>query len=156
MTPESFLSDIVLPTVREFRAEPLSSRRAYLACIVAHHLGDYLQKAGEQNPRDHLRTNYAPAAVDVVSAVANGSKHADYGKDKTGAVKFRPGDEQVRGRGGFGSGPFGSGAFGVNDFGLEVFADGGSGRIMHAVETVIRSYVAAYPARFPNHRPNEI
>jgi hypothetical protein len=43
MTPAEYVNDIVVPTVREFRDEPRSQRRAYLACMVTFHIKDHLQ-----------------------------------------------------------------------------------------------------------------
>ncbi len=74
MTPEEYFQDIVLPTMKEFRDEPRSRRRAYLACIALFHLKDYLNKVGEKGVEERLR-DATGDAFDIVRSVCNGAKH---------------------------------------------------------------------------------
>lgn len=74
MTPADFLTEIVLPTVREFGANRRSRRRAYLAAIVTFTLKDHRSKAGEKGVETTMRAA-AGLAFDVVRGVANGAKH---------------------------------------------------------------------------------
>ena len=55
MTPAEYVNEIVLPTVREFGEHRRCRRRAYLACIVAFHIKDYLQRAGARQIEDAIR-----------------------------------------------------------------------------------------------------
>jgi hypothetical protein len=93
MTPADYINEIVIPTVREFRDERRSRRRAYLACIATFHLRDYLKKAGEYGVIDAMRTSCG-AAFDVVRGISNGSKHAE--TDGSHAVAFRAGEDTER------------------------------------------------------------
>lgn len=42
MDCERYIAEIIEPTIREFEANPTSTRHAYLACVVTYHLADYL------------------------------------------------------------------------------------------------------------------
>ena len=45
MTAVEYVDEIVLPTVQDFQVNP-DRRRAYLACLVTFHIGDYLARKG--------------------------------------------------------------------------------------------------------------
>jgi hypothetical protein len=92
MTPADYMNDIVIPTVREFRDDRRSRRRAYLACIATFHLRDYLKKAGEYGVIDAMWKSCG--AADVVRGICNGSKHAE--TDGSHAVAFRAGEDTER------------------------------------------------------------
>ncbi len=80
MTPAEYVSEIVLPTVREFRNERRSRRRAYLACIVTFHVKDHLIETGEAKAEDVMRA--VEPAFAIIRDVCNGTKHVE--------AKFRP------------------------------------------------------------------
>jgi hypothetical protein len=56
MTPAEYVTEIVIPTVRECRDNRRSRRYAYLACIVTFHIKDHLKKAGATLIEDKMRT----------------------------------------------------------------------------------------------------
>jgi hypothetical protein len=59
------MTEIVVSTLREFRDERRSRRRAYLACIAVFHLKDHLKKAGETGIENAMR-GACGTAFDVV------------------------------------------------------------------------------------------
>lgn len=73
-----YLDEVVEPTIAEYEAEPLSLRRAFLACVVTFHAIDYL--AYPQKPaalRGKLREQSESFAV--VDRVAHAFKHVKAG-----------------------------------------------------------------------------
>jgi hypothetical protein len=93
MTPADFMNEIVIPTLREFRDERRSRRRAYLACIAVFHLKDHLKKAGETRIENAMRASCG-VAFDVVRGVCNGTKHVE--TDGSHAIAFRAGADTDR------------------------------------------------------------
>ena len=93
MTPADFVNEIVIPTLRDFRDERRSRRRAYLACIAVFHLKDHLNKAGEKGVEGTMRTSCG-IAFDVVRGVCNATKHVE--TDGSHVVAFRAGDDTDR------------------------------------------------------------
>ena len=93
MTPVDYVTEIVLPTVTEFRHERRSRRRAYLACMVTFHVKDHLRIAGATRIENAVRS-VEPAAFDVVRAVCNGTKHVE--ADASHPIPFRAGDDTDR------------------------------------------------------------
>jgi hypothetical protein len=73
---ESYMNEIVDPTITDFEREPTSRRRAFLACVAVFHTVDYLAKRpgspNRQNLRNQFRKNTNFAAVD---RVAHAFKH---------------------------------------------------------------------------------
>ena len=51
MTPADFMNEIVAPTLREFRDDRRSRRRAFLACVAVFHVKDHLKKAVSEASR---------------------------------------------------------------------------------------------------------
>lgn len=51
MTPQQYMTEIVLPTLEEYVADTSSRRKAYLACMVTYHMADYLKAAGVRDPQ---------------------------------------------------------------------------------------------------------
>ena len=90
MTPAEYMTEIVVPTLREFRNERRLRRRAYLACIAVFHLKDHLKKAGEKGIESAMRTTCGEA-FDVVRGVCNGTKHVQ--TDAKHLIRFRVGDD---------------------------------------------------------------
>jgi hypothetical protein len=93
MTPADYMNEIVIPTLREFRHERRSRRRAYLACIAAFHLKDHLKKAGETGIEATMRRSCG-VAFDVVRGVCNATKHVE--TDGSHVIAFRAGDDTDR------------------------------------------------------------
>ena len=91
MSAAQYVDEIVVPTVREARDDPRSRRRAYLACIVVHHIEDYLKCDGAKNVRSTMRRQI-PLAYEVVRGVCNGAKHAVL--DRPHDVPFTPGQDR--------------------------------------------------------------
>jgi hypothetical protein len=98
MQPSFYFSDIVLPTVQEFLVARNDRRRAYLACITAFHICDYIVRA--ESPSldqaamlkllyEALRSECAPSFF-VIQGICNGSKRA--GADRN--YRFDPGSER--------------------------------------------------------------
>ena len=94
MTPAEYATEIVIPTVREFRDDPQSRRRAYMACMVTYHIGDYLVKAGVPKTRIPPAMRASGGGFDVVQAICNATKHSGHGHPH--AVPFSPGDDYDR------------------------------------------------------------
>jgi hypothetical protein len=94
MLPSEYVSEIVMPTVDEFLATTGDLRRAILACVVTHHVRDYLALASGCGTWEVDRRIKALCAFsfDVVEGVCNGSKHVR--NTKHGDFKFTPGDEK--------------------------------------------------------------
>ncbi|WP_316227706.1 hypothetical protein [Bradyrhizobium sp. SZCCHNR3015] len=74
MTPADYVTEIVIPTVRESRDNRKSRRHAYLACIVTFHIKDHLEKVGVTGVTQKMRTA-CPGHFDLVRGVCNGTKH---------------------------------------------------------------------------------
>jgi hypothetical protein len=87
------MDEIMVPTLREFRDERRSRRRAYLACIAVFHLKDHLRKAGETRVEATMRASCG-VAFDVVRGVCNGTKHVE--TDGSHVIAFRAGDDTDR------------------------------------------------------------
>jgi len=93
MTPAEYVNEIVQPTVREFRDERRSRRRAYLACIVVFHIIDYLKNAGEKDVWRKLK-QANPDIFELVRSICDGSKHFE--TNAKHAVHFRAGSDWDR------------------------------------------------------------
>ena len=66
MDPKQYADEIVDPTIAEFESEPRSRRRAFLACVAAFHMIDYIadpEKPATRRAR-YRRKSAAFAAVD--------------------------------------------------------------------------------------------
>lgn len=76
---EQYLAEIVVPTLKDFEANPLSRRHAFLACVTACHAVDYL--AYPNGPRK-LREQFERQSSDfkIVSDVGHAFKHVVQGK----------------------------------------------------------------------------
>jgi hypothetical protein len=88
MNAGEYAQEIVLPTVREFKASPRSRRHAYLSCLVLYHVKDYLEKAGEPSVAQKMLS--APNShFGEVRAICNGTKHPL----PKGRFQFQAGDD---------------------------------------------------------------
>ena len=88
----TFVSDIVVPSVKEALAERGNRRRVYVASIVTYSLVDYIAAElgmGKSHVCDAVRGVCTPA-FEVVQGVCNGTKHAG----STRGFLFRPGDDR--------------------------------------------------------------
>lgn len=145
MTPLQYLEEIVLPTISESRDDPESRRKAYLAAIVTHHIGDYLRAAGVPNPWSTVEGK-AVAATRVVRAVANGAKHSANPRDKN-TVRFQAGSDYFRPPATAGAMECGISMLG--DTSGHITVEGEDGLwvpLMDCVRTLVRAYVDAYHA----------
>jgi hypothetical protein len=77
MTPAQFATEIVVPTVREFRENRRSRRHAYLACFAAYHLKDYLKKAGA-DAEFAMKLHGGSRCFEAVRAVCIAAKHVEF------------------------------------------------------------------------------
>lgn len=93
MTPAEYVTEIVVPTVRECRDNRRSRRCAYLACIVTFHIKDHLKKAGAGPIEDKMRVA-CPGHFDVVRGVCNGAKHV--ATDQSHPIPFATGRDYYR------------------------------------------------------------
>ena len=93
MTPAEFMTEIVVPTLRELRDERRSRQRAYLACIAVFHLKDHLKKAGEKGIENALRASCG-VGFDVLRGICNGTKHVE--TDASHVIAFRAGTDTDR------------------------------------------------------------
>jgi hypothetical protein len=73
LDPESYMREIVDPTISDFRAHPASRRHAFLACVVTFHCIDYIRRK-PKNLRNQFRKESAEFAT--VDRVAHALKHA--------------------------------------------------------------------------------
>lgn len=145
--PAAYFSEIVLPTVREFLADRGDRRRAYLACIAAFHLCDYVSEAeGEKlkKVQDAVRLACEPSFL-VLQGVCNGSKH---GAPSKRGFKFTAGSERDVPVFGFdmpGAG-YDQGRYDVA--GLEVCHQGQKLFVDWCLQVFILSIAKLYPAHF--------
>ena len=94
MTPNQYVNEIVLPTLREARDARLDRRRSYLAAIVTHHTADYLTQHGEKKVRDRISAT-AGIHWQVVRSVTNGAKHVEADPQKH-TIDFTSGTDTIR------------------------------------------------------------
>ncbi len=78
MDAQRYLNEVVHPTISEFEAEPTSTRRAFLACVVTFHTIDYLAHSINLG---NLRENFCRESADfaLVDRVAHAFKHVQTG-----------------------------------------------------------------------------
>ena len=90
MDRADYFREIVLPTAREFKANPRSRRHAYLTCMVVFHLKDHLIKAGEVSVEQKMRAATGKSFA-AVRAICNGTKHLE--TNDSHSIRFRAGDD---------------------------------------------------------------
>jgi hypothetical protein len=144
MTPANFMDEIVVPTLREFRDERRSRRRAYLACIAVFHLKDHLKKAGEKGIENAMRASCG-AAFDVVRGVCNGTKHVE--TDGSNAIAFRAGADTDRPPAIFGEAIFDVSRFDDAVGGREVRHGADRLDVYECAKAVAHAYQHLYPAQ---------
>jgi hypothetical protein len=145
MTPAEYLAEILLPTAIEFRDERRSRRRAYLACIAAFHMKDYLRRAGAKGVEDAVREAcISNGDFDLVRDVCNGAKHLE--ATRFGLLPFRAGSDYERPP--FRAGELECGISMVGDVlgGREVQTPRGRFDLFHAVRNVLLAYEKAFPS----------
>jgi hypothetical protein len=78
---QAYLDEIVGPTIEDFRKEPTSRRRAFLACVALFHTVDYLAaqrgSPNSKNLRKQLRKGNPDFAI--VDRMAHAFKHSKSG-----------------------------------------------------------------------------
>ena len=144
MTPADFMTEIVVPTLGEFRDERRSRRRAYLACIAVFHLRDHLKKAGEMGIENAMR-GACGTAFDVVRSICNGSKHVE--TDGRHAIAFRAGTDSDRPPAVWGEAMWGVSRWGDADGGREVR----HGADRHDAYECAKAVAVAYQTLYPAH-----
>jgi hypothetical protein len=135
------MDEIVIPTLREFRDDRRSRRRAYLACVAVFHLKDHLKKAGGKNIEATMRASCG-VAFDVVRGVCNGVKHVE--TDGRHLVGFRVGEDSERPPAVWGQAVWGVSRWGDPVGGREV----GDGADRHDVYECAKAVAAAYVANY--------
>jgi hypothetical protein len=81
MDANSYMTEIVEPTINDFEANPTSVRHAFLACVVTFHSLDYLTHPQKPASRRQLfREKSADFAM--VDRIAHAFKHVQTGHDK--------------------------------------------------------------------------
>jgi len=83
MDAQSYMNEIVDPTIGDFEVEPTSRRRAFLACVATFHCIDYLTHPKKSKIiRREFQKNRSFAVVDRVAHafkhVASGNRNAPY------------------------------------------------------------------------------
>lgn len=144
MTPADFMSEIVIPTLRELRDERRSRRRAYLACIAVFHLKDHLKKAGETGVEAAMRASCG-VAFDVVRGVCNATKHVE--TNAKHVVTFRVGDDTDRPPAKWGEAVWDVSRWDDAAGGREV-QDGAKG---HDVYECVKAVALAFQTMYPTH-----
>jgi hypothetical protein len=143
MTPQNYMDEIVLPTVAEFKNEPRSRRRAYLACVVTFHLKDHLKAAGEKGIEQTMRA--AGHAFDVVRGVCNGTKH--FQTDQTHLIQFAAGNDWDRPPAAIGQLAIGVSRIGDAHGGREI----GTGPQRCDIYSAVKDTLAAFCSSYASH-----
>jgi hypothetical protein len=143
MTPAEYVNDIVVPTAREFRDEPRSQRRAYLACMVIFHIKDHLQRAKARQVENAIR-GATGDAFDVVRDVCNGTKHPFI--DRNDPSRFVAGADWDRPPGRAGELECGVSQIGDPVGGREIAVGTDRADLYQCVKRVIGAFKANFPA----------
>lgn len=145
MTPADYVNEIVMPTLKECRDDRTSQRRAYLACIVVHHLGDYIEVASRQTrvKIDQKLREVSGSAFDVVRGVCNAAKHAELTRKHE--IPFRPGQDWYRPPAFLGSMVLGLSYLGDIHGGREFQHENRRYDLYLCARKVLNGYLASYP-----------
>jgi hypothetical protein len=141
MTPAEFASEIIAPTVREFRDQRDSRRRGILACVVTYSLADYLMKAGAGAVWVRGREVCADE-FDIVQGVCNGSK--DCRTRPQARHAFTPGGERERPRAVWGVAEWGRSIWGDEHGAVEVEHNGKTFDLYFCVKVVLETFQSQY------------
>jgi hypothetical protein len=142
MRPAEFVNSIVVPTVIEFRNEPRSQRRAYLACVATFHVKDHLRSAGETGIENAMRRECGDH-FHIVRAVCNGTKHAE--TDSSHVVPFKVGEDYDRPPAIWDEIQWDVSHWDDPDGGRELATTGGPRDLFVSVRAVLFAYRALYP-----------
>jgi hypothetical protein len=63
---QTYVEEIVHPTIREFEREPASRRRAFLACVALFNTVDYLAAEPSSKSKGNLRKQFRTECADFV------------------------------------------------------------------------------------------
>lgn len=80
MNALEFYDSIVVPTVSEFESNPTDKRRAFLACLAAFHLCDYLEPDRAKRRILYEKLRLECPQFETVERVANAFKHTVSGR----------------------------------------------------------------------------
>ncbi len=142
MTPSEYMTEIVVPTLREFRDDRRSRQRAYLACIAVFHVKDHLKKAGEKAVEAAVRASCS-VAFDVMRGVCNGTKHVE--TDGSHAIAFRAGADTDRPPAVWGEAVWDVSRWDDLVGGREVHHGGDRLDVYECAKTVVVAYQKLYP-----------
>ena len=87
MDVQSYVRQIVEPTISEYAKEPTSIRQAFLSCVVTYHIIDYLTYPKKPGAR-RQKFRQSSEAFAIVDRVAHAFKHVRTGE--TGAQQNQP------------------------------------------------------------------
>lgn len=148
MTPQEFMDEIVLPTVRELAINRRSRRHTYLASIVTFHIKDHLQKAGETGIENKMRA-ICGNNFDVVRAICNGTKHVL--TNESHPISFSVGDDWDRPPAACGQMRCGISRLGDFTGGREI---GNSGLNRKDIYSSIKAVLSAFCKYYPSYLGN--
>jgi hypothetical protein len=78
MDVQTYITQIVKPTINEYETEPTSIRRAFLSCVVTYHIIDYLTYP--KSPLTRLqKSRQSSDAFVIIDRVAHAFKHVTAG-----------------------------------------------------------------------------
>jgi len=77
MNAREFFESIVVPTVSEFESNPMDLRRAFLACLTAFHMCDYLEPNKQRRRTLYEQIRAECPHFETVERVANAFKHTE-------------------------------------------------------------------------------
>lgn len=140
MTPNAFATEIVVPTVRDFRDNRRSRRHAYLACIVTYQLKDFLEKEGV-DVEGAMKTFGRSNSFEAVRAVCTAAKHKEFAGDRyPDNIPFIAGEDYDRPPAYYGEAVFGLSRYGDAHGGREIARNLGGLDLYQCVKTVLSTY----------------
>jgi hypothetical protein len=146
VTPKEYAIEVVMPTVQEYIRHRNDRRLAYLSCIAAYHLTDYVATAEGTSKSDVCQKIRAICAnaFDVVQGICHGSKHS---RATTAAFKFEAGSERPVPPFAYGVGAYGHGRYGGVG-GHEVDHNGHTMFVDVCLTVVLATFKREYPQHF--------
>jgi hypothetical protein len=139
MTPAQFATEIVVPTVREFRENRRSRRHAYLACFAAYHLKDYLKKAGA-DAEFAMKLHGGSRCFEAVRAVCIAAKHVEFAGARSEHISFKSGEDYDRPPAVWDQLQWDLSRWGDEHGGREIAPELGGLDLYESVKTVLRAY----------------
>ncbi len=108
---ETYIAEIIEPTIADFAANPSSRRHGFLACVVTYHIVDYID--GPKQSRSY-RDQFCRYSIDFrnVDIIAHAFKHSSNETRKFGANPLHADDVTRRSPAKWGQGVFGESRWG--------------------------------------------